>query len=93
MKFISFSGISWVFFMNYIVLSPFLLLRLCQEKTKTRGEKLTSKVTDAIANRQMNLKRSDLFVKPDVSTLSTVASQKYMSFNNIQIPDFDNDDS
>ena len=38
----------------------------------TREQRLTAKVTDAVANRQMNLKRSDLPVKSNVSNLDLI---------------------
>lgn len=43
-----------------------------QETSMTREQRLTAKITDAVANRQMNLKRSDLPVKSTVRKVPQV---------------------
>ena len=47
---------------------------------KTRGDKLTSKITDVIANRHMKLKRAELTVDDDVRTLKTGVVHKVSLF-------------
>lgn len=45
------------------------------EKSKTREDKLTAKVSDAIANRNINLKRADLTIKPNVAPVQYFLSE------------------